>query len=118
MKPSVIGVFESRQQLGESDELYEVQDRRVDRKIRRRGRDRSISPLAGHAERTAGGALEDEAVDARDAALLQDRKPATAEWMKRVRDLSRSRRLVGTMCSSRWVWECLTAGTARAASSG
>ena len=71
------------------------------RKIRRRGRNLSIRPLAGHAERTSGGALQNERVDAGDAARLQDRKPPTPEWMKRVGDLSPPRRLVGAMCSSR-----------------
>ena len=57
---------------------WPVKHMRADREIRRRGRDLSISPLAGHAERAAGGALQDERVDAGDSARLQDRKPPTS----------------------------------------
>ena len=66
------------QQLGQRDQLHEVEHMRADREIRRRGRDLSISPLEGHAERAAGGALQDERVDAGDSARLQDRKPPTS----------------------------------------
>ena len=58
VKPSVVGLLQGRQQLGQRDELHEIEDMSADRKIRRRGRYFSISPLAGHAERAAGGALQ------------------------------------------------------------
>ena len=96
-----MGLLHGCQQLRERDELHDIQDMWADRKIRPRRWDISISPLAGHAERTAEGTAQDEPVDPRDAALVQDRKPLPAEWMERVGDLSPSRRLVGTMCSSR-----------------
>ena len=71
-----MGLLHGCQQLRERDELHDIQDMWADRKIRPRRWDISISPLAGHAERTAEGTAQDEPVDPRDAALVQDAETA------------------------------------------
>ena len=94
-------MIQCRQQLGEGDQLLEIEDERADREIRPCCWSSSISPLAGHTERASRGAPQDKPLDARDPALLQDREPLTSEWVKWVGDLSPSQRLFVVMCSSR-----------------
>jgi len=65
------------------------------------GRSPPIGPFARNAEAAAIYMTEQQCVDARDAARLEDRKTLAPEWMKRMADLSPSQMLVERLCSSR-----------------
>ena len=90
--------------VDQRDELQQhaqIEARHRDLAIVFDGRRTPIGPFAGNAEASAFYMTQQQCVDARHPARLQDREALSSEGMKRMADLSPTQMLVERLCSSR-----------------